>query len=181
MRATDSHRLPKDRTDIRVRQRRERWEERWRKNKRTEDPASLFSLSSSSTFHPLPPSPLPSPPPTVFTMPFQYKMRIKLPLHIRHGFPFSRVKSIWNAVHNIPMTTVMYCTNTHWIRRMIRTKYGGGTAGEKGGDCVHTPPSFSVFLLQLQLRWQVFHKYCIALIKLSLSWLCQNLISWLQV
>lgn len=34
------------------------------------------------------------------------------------------------------MTTVMYCTNTHWIRMMIRTIYGEGV----GGFSVSSPP-----------------------------------------
>lgn len=165
--ATNSRVLPMDRTDIREKRERKKGRmgrevEKWTEG-RIQPPFSLF--------HPLLPSPLSSLLHTVFTMPFQYKMRIKLPLHIRHGTPFSWVSLYENAVHNIPMTTVMYCTNTHWIRMMIRTIYGEGRAGE-GGQRVHTPPSFSVHSLKPQLQskswhvWQVFH--LLTLIKLTL-------------
>ena len=139
--AIDSHWLPMDRTDIR-----ENWERKKRKRgkekSREEDPASFFSLSS-------PPSLL------FFHLSFilylqcpfiQYKMRIKRPLHIRHGIPISWVSLYETLCINIPMTTVMYCTNTHWIRRMIRTIYGEGRAGEgRDAASTHHPVSLSIY------------------------------------
>lgn len=77
-----------DRTDIREKReggREEReGEKRGGEKSREEDPASFFSLVHSS-FPPLLSALLH----TVFTMPFQNKMRIKLPLHIRHGISIS--------------------------------------------------------------------------------------------
>lgn len=53
-------------------------------------------------------------------------------------------------MHNIPMTTVMYCSNTHWIRMMIKTIYGEG-----GAASTHHPVSLSIYFNCDSLVWQV--------------------------
>lgn len=84
--ATDSHWLPTDRTDIIEKRGRRKGGMRGEVKSRGEDPASFcpslsFILSCLLSFH--------LPFPLYLQTPFQYKMKIKLPLHIRHGFPFS--------------------------------------------------------------------------------------------
>lgn len=86
--ATDSHWLPTDRTDIIEKRGRRKGGMRGEVKSRGEDPASFcpslsFIFSCLLSFH--------LPFPLYLQTPFQYKMKIKLPLHIRHGFPFSWV------------------------------------------------------------------------------------------
>lgn len=160
-------RRPVDRTDVREKRRRHRggrgrevktgWEGR------IQPPWSLLSAPPLTTPPPTSVSPLVSPSYRIYKNPFRIRWRLNFHYISDMTFFFflhsAEFKFIWNAVHNIPMTTVMYCTNTHWIRMMTMTIYGEvagrsvvSTSADHWNmkDLASFPPSVSFIRLTLK-------------------------------
>lgn len=85
--AINSHWLQMDKTDIRGKRKRKKG----RAGREVEQRGGSSLPFLSCSFIPFTPPTLLSLLHTVFTMPFRYKMRIKLPLHIRHGIPSAQL------------------------------------------------------------------------------------------
>lgn len=125
--ATDSHSLPTDSTDVRGVEEEEeggrRDGKRSGRKSRGEDPASPFSpfLLSPPTV-----SPLISPSHCIYNVLSEWRFNF----HYTSDMIFRLAEYVYmKRCDNIPMTTVMYCTNTHRIRMMIRTIYGKCVCG----------------------------------------------------